>query len=175
MRLHAEIIILNILIFALLIICFTSANGQEEEYNQKLLKEIFEKGLVDSEFVFGKWDTSGNEETHLKYLGELKTTDGKVFKVINESFHWGYSRHATSRILIFKGDNKFVGEYEVNSIFELPIKLSNGKLLFLNKEADCDKNLRNEIDFTGGVPKRIFLKCKGENGDLYILQEHNEK
>ncbi len=48
------------------------------------------------------------------------------------------------------------------------LRLTNGQLMFTNTEkGDCDKNLVTTIDLNIGLPKRLFLKCKGESGDIY--------
>ena len=47
------------------------ANGQVNDQNIRL--QVLEKSIIDSEFVFGNWEEKGQTETHLNYLGQLKT------------------------------------------------------------------------------------------------------
>jgi hypothetical protein len=159
----------NILTSTFLIFCFVYAHGQVDDHT--IRQQVLEKGIIDSLFVFGRWDTSGNTETHLKYLGAVTTANGKVYKVVTSSFFWGqFSQHATSRILIFNNNNQYLGDYYLTVIYDLPEKLVKGKLIFNNaKRNGCDKNLVTEVDLKNGLPKSFFLKCKGEKGDIYTF------
>lgn len=160
---------MNIIVKSILSILFLTSiinlNGQVNY--QKFRKTVLVKEIVDSLFVFGKWSENGGEETHLKYLGQVTTTKGQIFKILNYSWHWGLSHRATSRILVFNGDNQYLGNYYVTMIFDLPTKMEDGKLIFRNTDGDCDKNLVTVIDLKNGLPKRFFRKCKGKMGDIY--------
>ncbi len=156
---------LTILTFVLLFA--SSARGQIKV--NEIRQQVLEKSIVDSLFVFGEWADGGKEEeTHLKYLGQIITRDGKVFKFMNSTFIWGLSKRATLNILVFNDKNQYVGNYNVWTFWDLPDKLENGRLIFTNaKKEGCDKSIVNIIDMTKGLPRQIFLKCQGENGDLY--------
>lgn len=147
-----------------MIICI-SVNGQIND--SKIRQHVLEKGVIDSLYIFGKWRTNGQSETHLKYLGIIKTKNGKKFKLINSSWFWGISKRATSRILIFSDRNNYVGNYYVNMIHDLPNKLRNGKLIFKNISNDCDNQVTTIIDLRNGLPKRIFRQCKNNGGDWF--------
>ena len=153
-------------ILALTLLFTLSANGQVNE--NIIRQQVLEKAVVDSLFVFGKWTKTGQTETHLKYLGQIETIKGQVYKIMNSCWLWGLSRKATNRILIFDGKNKYVGNYCLGMISELPDKLEEGTLIFSNQDKKgCDSNLVTKVDFSNGLPKEIFLKCEGENGDIY--------
>lgn len=155
---------LNILFLALLFAF--SVKGQVND--KELRQQVLEKDLIDSLFVFGKWTESGQIETHLKYLGTVSTTDGRVYKIMNSCSFWGLSRHATSRILIFNDKNQYLGNYKLGMTYDLPDKLENGELVFTNWENEnCDKELITKVDFAKGLPKEFFIKCKGKFGDIY--------
>jgi len=155
---------LAILVLTLL---FTiSAKGQVND--NKIRQQVLEKAVVDSLFVFGKWTENEQTETRLKYLGQVETAKGQVYKIMNSCWLWGLSRRATSRILIFDDKNKYVGNYCLGMISDLPDRLENGRLIFTNLDnEDCDQKFVSKVDFSNGLPKEIFLKCKGENGDIY--------
>ena len=143
----------------------------KSQVNDDLIRQrVLQIGIVDSEFIFGKWNENGATETHLKYLGQITTKRGKSFKIMNSVWLWGLSCRATSRILIFDYQNRYVGEYYVGMTYDLPNKLSSSKLIFTNtKREDCDKKLVTIVNLQMGLPKQFFLKCKGDFGDIYTF------
>ena len=107
-------------------------------------------------------------ETYLKYLGQIKSDKGDVYKVVTSTWIWGHSHRATNRILIFDSNNKYLGSYSVTMIYDLPDKIQGNKLIFLNTDnSDCDAKLVTKLSFSDGIPKEFFLKCKGNMGDIY--------
>lgn len=149
----------------------SSVKGQV--INSELRQRVLRANNVDSLYVFGNWTENGQTETHLKYLGEVPTTDGQILKIVNSVGYWGLSHRATSQILIYNVKNQYVGNYGSLMPSDLPVKLENGWLVFTNVDnLDCDNNLITKIDFTAGIPKQIFIKCKGLSdgklkGDFY--------
>jgi hypothetical protein len=141
-----------------------SVSGQVNDQN---IRQVLEKSIIDSQFIFGKWTENGETETHLKYLGHVKTKSGQTYKIINSSWFWGLSHRATSRILIFNGRNRYVGNYYLTMTYDLPVKLRNGKLIFNNIDNDCNKELTTVINLLNGLPKQFFLKCKNKYGNIY--------
>ena len=158
---------ITLLIFSLLFI-IAGVNAQVND--NKIRQQVLNKSITDSTFIFGKWNTNGNTETHLKYLGEVRTVNGTVFKLMNSIWVWGLSHRATNRILVFNNKNQFVGNYYVTTTDDLPDKLENNKLIFTNSNKQtCDIKLITEIDFSNGLPKSFFIKCKGTDGDIYTF------
>jgi hypothetical protein len=159
-----RILIMFLVIFSLSI----SVKGQLSDYEMQ--QQVLEKNIVDSLFVFGKWNSEGTDETHLKYLGKVLTKDGQVLKIMNSCWLWGLSKRATNRILIFKEKNQPLGNYSGLLMYELPTRLVKGKLIFTNTDKEeCDINLKTTIDFRNGIPEQIFIKCKGDYGNLYTF------
>lgn len=68
--------------------------------------------------------------------------------------------------MIYNKNNDYLGNYNVWKIDDLPVRLENGILIFKNKK-ECNQNIINKVDLNNGIPNKIFLKCEGENGDLY--------
>lgn len=135
--------------------------------------KVLQAAVVDSDFVFGHWVDTRQTETHLRYLGQFVTDDNGCFKVVNSVRLWGLSRRATSRVLMFDCENRYVGCYNVNIISDLPTKLANGKLIFVNEHRDdCDKVLKTVVNFKKGLPRQFFLKCKGAEGDVYTFSSY---
>ena len=154
------------LTFSMLTVC---SKGQVNE--QKNRQQVLKKAIVDSVFVFGKWTKAGQTETHLKYLGQVVTKAGQTFKVLNSTWYWGISQRATSRILIFNNHNQYVGNYNLTMTTDLPTNMKNGEIIFRNTDEDCDKNLVTIVNLKNGLPKQIFRKCKGNDGDIYSFDK----
>jgi hypothetical protein len=142
----------------------TSIWGQ---INENLIRQkVLEYNIADSVFVFGKWTENEGEETHLKYLGQVNAENGESFKIMTSILFWGQSHHATNRILVYNSKNQYIGNYYIYNIEDLSVRLKNGILIFDNKK-DCDNSIKTRINLELGIPKQIFVKCTGEDGDLY--------
>jgi hypothetical protein len=129
---------------------------------------VLKKNIVDSLFVFGKWTAEGSEESHFMYLGKVVTKDRQVLKIMTSCWFWGLSHRATCTILIFNEKNQPLGNYNGLMIYELPDKLENGKLIFLNTDKEC-LSITTTIDFGNGIPEHIFIKCKEDYGNEYTF------
>ncbi|HOS47790.1 MAG TPA: hypothetical protein PLG57_04090 [Bacteroidia bacterium] len=68
------------IIFILAILFSVSLKGQVNDFGIRL--QVLDKNVVDSLFVFGKWSAKGKTETHLMYLGEVTTNNGRVYKIM---------------------------------------------------------------------------------------------
>lgn len=160
----------KIFIVCFVLVAFFTANAQINDNN--ICQEVLKKAIVDELSIYGKWSEGGGTETHLRYLGKVKTKHGKVFKVVNSTFFWGLSHRATSRILVFDGRNQYLGNYPVTMITDLPTKLDKGKLIFSNTtNKDCDRQIKSIIDLNNGLPNEFFRKCKGKSGDIYVFEK----
>jgi len=129
--------------------------------------KTLQKSNICKKYVYGKWNEKGGTETHLKYLGNVKTKKGKTYKILTSVWLWGLSRRATNRILVFNNLNQYIGEYNVTMISDLPTKFENGILIFENESNDCDKKSSSKINFKNGIPKEFFRECKNGSGDIY--------
>ncbi len=150
---------------------FFAANSQTND--NIIRRDVLKKNKVGKEFVFGKWNEKGETETHLTYLGKVKTKSGKIYKVMNSTWIWGLSCRATNRILIFNEKNQYLGNYRVTLVSDLPSKLKNGNLIFENLNSDCDKKVISEINLTIRLPKQFFRECKDGYGDIYSFDGTN--
>lgn len=159
---------LNIAIVFLLLIS-SAVLGQTDNRDYRV--EVLKKDIIGKEFTFGKWNEEGASETKLKYLGTVKTEKGKVYKIMNSIWIWGFSKRATNRILIFNQKNQYLGNYYITTLNELPTEIKNCYLIFKNVDKDCDKNVETKINFKYGIPKTIFRKCDNEYGDEYSFEE----
>lgn len=129
------------------------------------IMKVLKKNIPGKLFIFGKWnEKEGTEEFHLKYLGQVKTRDGRIFKFVNYTWHWGLSHRATSRVMVYNDRNQYLGNYYVSVISDLPETLTKGRLIF----SPCDKKPSTRINVTQGIPKTFFVECQG---DFYSFQE----
>lgn len=159
---------MKIKLIILILISSLAKTAMGQVNDNSIRQQVLKENIVDSLFVFGRWTVNGDTETHLKYLGQVMTSNGQIFKIMNSCWFWGLSHRATSRILVFNGKNQYVGNYCLGMTNDLPDKLENGILIFTNTDNEgCDKSLVTKVDLTKGLPKHIFLRCEGENGDLY--------
>jgi hypothetical protein len=132
--------------------------------------DVLKKNIIGKEFTNGKWSEEGDLETKLTYLGSIKTTKGKVYKIMNYVFIWGRSGRSTNRILVFNEKNTYLGNYNITTSSNLPTEIINGQLLFKNTDKDCDKKISTMVNFNKGIPKSFFRKCTLEFGDTYIFE-----
>ena len=150
---------------------FITGNSQTNNFYNRL--KVLRKNQNGKEYVFGKWNNKEGTETHLTYLGKVKTKKGKVYKIMNSVWIWGLSKRATNRILIFNEKNQYLGNYSVTMITDLPTKLKDGILIFRNLDSDCDKKIASKINLNNGLPKQFFRECKNGYGDIYSFDGEN--
>ncbi|RFZ94243.1 hypothetical protein D0C36_01420 [Mucilaginibacter conchicola] len=159
-------------LYTLTLLLFLSLSTMAQTNDKNIRLSVLRKGIVGKTFVFGKWTKEGETQTDLTYLGEVKTDSGKVYKVMNSIWYWGSSHKATSRILIFDGNNIFKGDYYVTVVNNLPTKLVNREMIFDNKNNfDCDISTLSKVSFRKGIPMQFFRACKGNSGDIYSFSK----
>lgn len=115
-----------------------------------------------------KFNNPDSTVTFLRYLGTIHDLKHKQYKILNSIWVWGLSHRATNRILIYNDKNIFIGQYAVTMTYDLPEKIINNRLAFLNaKEKKSDCNANTYIDFGQGPPKEMYVKCKGNSVDIW--------
>lgn len=154
MRLKHSFIKLSFTIFSLCL-CFTSF-GQSRGNN--IRSEVLLKNIAGKKYVFDYSKKKDHDETQLTYLGILKAIDGRQYKVMSYCWIWGISKRATNRILIYSAQNKYLGDYYLTTIDELPTKIESNQLIFKVKDDSSSKVTITRISFKKGIPKSIYLK-----------------
>lgn len=157
----------SLLVF-ILILSALSSIGQIRD--KRIRQLVLRKGITDRTFIFGKWSEKGGEETHLRYLGKVTTQSGRTFKIVNSSWFWGLSHRATSRILLFNERDQYLGNYYLDTVDDLPVKLKDGDLIFRNMTLHCDKNYLAIINLKKGLPKLLVGRCKVGYGNEYYSE-----
>jgi hypothetical protein len=137
----------------------------------KVLLSVSKKDKVNKIYSFdSSTKENGYDKTFVKYLGNIQTDRGEVFKVLSLARIWGKNRHTSGVIYIYNYINKFVGKYSLGSSSDLPDKVADNHLFFTNRhKSDCDSKMVTEVDFSKKIPKEIFLKCKDASGDIYTF------
>ncbi|MEZ2336997.1 hypothetical protein AB6735_15240 [Mucilaginibacter sp. RCC_168] len=153
---------------ALLLIISFGTFGQVKEQNLRL--QVLKSNSVGREFIFKTEDRS---TTHLTYLGWLSSKKGVHFKIMNSVWLWGQAHRATSRVLIFDKNDKYLGNYPLTIIDDLPTFIKGNKLVFINKRGNnsCDPKLTTYVNFDEGIPNEFFRKCSGKSGDIYTFDK----
>lgn len=162
---------MNIKKYILLKLTFISLNLFGQVNDDSIHQVVLNNNVIDSLYVFGKWNENEGTETHLRYLGTIRSLEGE-FKIMTSSWFWGLSKRATNRILVFDLKNNYLGNYYVGMTHDLPEKIENNKIIFLHSKSDvCDKEKITQISFEDGIPDEFFLECKDEFGDIYSFDK----
>ena len=142
------------------------------QVNEDYIHQVVLKNNVkDSLYIFGKWNEKEGTETHIKYLGVIKSKT-ENFKILTSCWLWGLSKRATNRILVFSENNEYLGNYYLTMQCDLPEKIENNQIVFLHSEcADCDKEAITRLSFANGIPEQFFLECKNGSGDIYSFDK----
>lgn len=138
--------------------------GQNEE-----IVNVLKNNKIGKEYSFDySTKKDGLNKVSIMFLGIIKTDSGKQYKLVTWARVWGKNMHTTGNIYVYSLKNKYIGRYSLGGKDDLPYKLSKDSLYFSNKgKSDCDPKIENVISLAAGLPKEIFLKCKGELGDIY--------
>jgi hypothetical protein len=146
---------MTILRILLLILCLDTwhFNIQAQDFPMWVLK----KGIVGKPFILNK--TKGNDYDELKitYLGTLKSNENKAYKIMSSCWIWGIAKRATSRVLVYTVQNKYLGNYPLTVVDELPIEIKNNKLVFQIADYKTHKLISYKISFDSKPPEYMQL------------------
>jgi hypothetical protein len=160
-----------VFLIGLLIACTVSLFGQDN--GQGAFKTVLQLQNVGKEYTFDRSKPNDFDSLVLVYLGKIRTYKGEVLKVVTSRWYWGLARRATSRIIIFNDKNQYLGDYYLTLTFDVPDKISENSLVFINdSKGDCESGLTTIVSFKKGIPKKFFLKCKGDLGDIYTFEQN---
>ena len=143
---------------------FASAQVNPNKNRQTVLRH----NKVGKTYIFDCSKKDQYDSTELTYLGTMKTKNGRVFKIIISRWYWGHGPRATSRIVVFNDQNRYLGNYYVGMTYDLPCRIENNLLVFDNKNREgCDAAIVTRLSFANGLPRQFFLECKDKMGDVY--------
>ncbi|SIT29745.1 hypothetical protein SAMN05421788_10921 [Filimonas lacunae] len=126
---------------------------------KNIKNKVFEKARIDAEY--------GKIETNVCYLGLIgKGFD--TFKILNVSVISGMSHRATNEIYVFNKGNKYLGRYKGFFEKELPLRISENKLVFKNiVTSGCKLTQSVFVGFENGPPKQILFGCNTFDDRVY--------
>ncbi len=163
----------TLFVLTLLWFSFTNKDKFESEFKkfQKLELLALKKGNIGKEYTYDLTNKEGCNKTKIKYLGVIKTKNGKQYKVLSSFFVFSAAStcHGTSNIKIYNLNNKYLGKYNVGMPEDLPTEIKNNKSICWSKTKDCDLRNNFSINFEIGLPKRFFLPCSQKGGDEMIF------
>lgn len=148
----------------ILITCLFSFGGYAQHHGQ--LAEVLNANVVDSTFVFGKWDGHGGTEEQLTYLGSVTTFEGTTLKFMGRLYLFGHVPRASTRLYVFNKADEYLGYYSMGGKYELPNRLEHGMLIF---DAHGRCNTTQLVDMRMGILPLFFKECKDGMGDLYYF------
>ncbi len=137
----------------------------------RIYRNVIRKNQPGKKFVFDYSNGEIADNTRLKYLGDVTTKHGITYKVLTSIWVWGYSKRGTTRLLLFDDKNRYVGNFVLGMTHQAPTNVTASRLIFkLPKVSGCDINLKSEISFADGIPKKFFLECKNGDGDTVYFE-----
>ena len=137
-------IISKSILFVLTLFCFsfTDKDNFESEFEklQKFESLALKNANIGKEYTYDLTNKEGCNKTKIKYLGVIKTNNGKQYKVLSSFFVFSAAStcHGTSNIKIYNLDNKYLGKYNVGMPEDLPNEIKNNKSIYWTKIKDCD-------------------------------------
>lgn len=157
-----------------LMISILSSISVPAQINQiKAFRQVLERGAIGDEYAFGKKVKEQYDSLVLVYLGEIRTYEGRVLRVLTSRWYWGLAPRATNRIIIFNHRNQYLGDYYLSMTYDLPDRIEDNSLVFVNKSKnEGAANFTTRISFKKGIPRRIFIKTIDNVGDFYTFEQN---
>lgn len=143
-------------------------------YSQKadILQMVLQKNQANKVFSFDSSNKkNGFYRIDITYLG-IVSTNNTPFKIITRKIVWGPNQHSSGTVYLYDFKNHYVGKFSLGSGLDLPNKVQKNEVIFSNRDKqDCDSKLITALDFSKEIPQKIFLRCKGDYGDVYSFSK----
>jgi hypothetical protein len=163
---------MKLLILTGILSLFSNLSFSQVDY-EKSFQQVLKAEKIGKEYSFRKKDGSRYDSLVLIFLGKVKTDKGRVLKIVTSRWYWGLAHRATSRIIIFNEKNQYMGDYYLTMTYDIPDRLEGNTLIFINgSEESCTPGLVTRVSFKKGIPKRFFLKCKENLGEIYSFEQN---
>ncbi|QQD12563.1 hypothetical protein [Sphingobacterium sp. UDSM-2020] len=155
-------------VIGFIFLCLSSVDVSPQK--EDIVVSVILKNVIGKSFTFNQSDRKDYlNDVIITYLGKVETKNKSKYHILTWGRIWGPNRHTTGTILLYDYKKRYFGKYVLGAINDLPVKLDCNKLIFDNKQKiDCDQSIMTTIDFET-IPKDIFLKCNGDQGDIYEL------
>ncbi|MBF04535.1 MAG: hypothetical protein CMP76_14715 [Flavobacterium sp.] len=162
---------IRLIIFLVLLSSFTihvNSNLENTQIETLELKAL-RKNVVGKSYVYDLTKLKNCNKTTIKYLGSIKTKNGKEYKILNSFyvFQSNSTCKGTSNIKIYDMKNKYVGKYYVGMPEELPDRITQNKNLVWENSKDCIMRKDFFINLENGLPEKFFVPCSKNGGNEY--------
>lgn len=128
---------------------------------------IIRQSNIGQEYYLNTKSQEGFAEKRLVYLGAYNSKkEGKLQFLYETSYSGIYKDNlrANSNLVIYKNDIRF-GCYYIGGEFQFLPTLENGQLVVRETNTDCNET--TYVSFTDSIPKKMFIKCKEKNGQMF--------
>lgn len=132
-----------------------------------LCRKALIRNVKNKEYAY----STGTCSAYITYLGYIVTAKDKLYKIISVKSIWGVNQHTNGTVGIYDKLNKYIGKYILGDARDLPIKVKNKPLIFSNQKKECNVTFRKKINFTYGIPQKIFIPACEQFGDIYEFTE----
>jgi hypothetical protein len=160
---------ITLFLFITILSSFAGIDKYSLEFSKLQKYELLalKSGSIGKTYIYDLTNKKDCNKTSIKYLGIIKTKNGKQYKIISSFFVFSTAStcHGTSNIKIYDMKNQFIGKYDVGMPYELPTKITENKFICWNITTECDSRKGFSINFEKGLPKSFFLPCSKNGGD----------
>lgn len=146
----------------------------DDDFYEKSRKLVLSEDKINQEYHFsiiGK----GIDEIHIKYIGNIINSKKDTLKIVNSQNVSGYledSKRGNGSVYIYNNQNELIGFYFVGDYWAVPSRIENQGLVFSFNNHFCNETTK--ISLRDSIPKKIFIQCTKEGGDLYNFKPANE-
>lgn len=147
--------------------CKLEKKSPAKDFNDKILELVLSEKNIGQSYVIRTMYQNNQIEYNIKYLGYIINKRDSI-RFLNYTVITGIdSKHSNGAIILYNNENIRIGMYQVGSSSSLPDTIVGANLIFDYKDEDC--NLNTKISFTDSIPRKIFINCNNEGGDIYTF------
>ncbi|WP_276732137.1 hypothetical protein [Chryseobacterium carnipullorum] len=143
------------------------------DYYERCRLLVLQENNPNQDYEFSKMGKEIDQQV-IKYLGSVYTSKKDTLKILSNINYTGLyedAKRGSGSVYIYN-NNKLVGFYYVGSALAVPNKIENNKdLIFDYKNDVC--NQTTKVSLNDSIPKRIFIQCTKDGGDLYNFKTTN--
>lgn len=148
---------------------FMEFDKYSSEYTKLQKYELLalKKNVIGKIYIYDLTKKEGCNKTKIKYLGTIKTNNGKRYKLLSSFFVFRAAStcHGSSSIKIYDMKNNYIGKYYVGMPYDLPDKIIDNHLIWVNSK-NCNLRTTFSVDMKKGLPKNFFIPCSKDGGDI---------
>ncbi len=146
-------------------------NYSEIRLLQKLELLALKRGSIGKTYFYDIANRKDCNKSAIKYLGIIKTKNGKQFKVLSSFFVFNAAAtcHGSSSIKFYNLQNKYIGQYHLSMPYDLPTYIFENKFIYWTNSKECISRKGFFLNLKNGLPSKFFLPCTVKGGDLYYF------